>query len=99
MIFDAVSQHKSGVLSMESLRAKTAPASSGQVSIHSDESQQPETHDQRILFTDQFPTLKEAEQLLITEALKRSNGIQTIAAQMLGMTRRALNNRLSRTRQ
>jgi transcriptional regulator with GAF, ATPase, and Fis domain len=81
---------------MESLRAKTAPASSGQVSIPS---QQPETHDQKIIFTDQFPTLREAEQLQIAEALKRSNGIQTIAAQMLGMTRRALNNRLSRTRQ
>ena len=34
----------------------------------------------------------------LAEALKRSNGIQTIAAQMLGMTRRALNNRLSRAR-
>jgi DNA-binding NtrC family response regulator len=98
MIFDAVSQHKGGVLSMESIRAETAPASCSEVSIGVNEPLHPETHDQRIIFTDQIPTLKEAEQLLIAEALKRSDGIQTIAAQMLGMTRRALNNRLSRSR-
>lgn len=98
MIFDAVSQHRSGVLCMESFRAKTAPAGSAAVTSYAGESQSLQTRDQRIIFTDQIPTMKEAEQLLIAEALKRSNGIQTIAAQMLGMTRRALNNRLSRAR-
>jgi DNA-binding NtrC family response regulator len=98
MIFDAVSQHKGGVLSMESVRAKTAPATSSQFLSGPDEPQQSQIHDQKIIFTDQIPTLKEAEQQLIAEALKRSNGLQTIAAQMLGMTRRALNNRLSRSR-
>ena len=38
------------------------------------------------------------EELLIAEALKRANNNQGIAAQMLGLTRRALNNRLSRSR-
>ena len=56
-----------------------------------------------LLFTDLLPTLdrlpvlKDAEQLLIMEALKRSDGNQTIAAQLLGMSRQALNNRLNRT--
>src|SRR5688572_4480605 len=99
MIYDAVSQHKSGVLSMESLRGKTAPPTSAQVSSQSDESQYPHTQDQRTKFTDQTPTLKEAEQLLIAEPLKRSNEIQTMAAKMLGMTRRALTTPLTRTRQ
>jgi len=50
-----------------------------------------------IIFTDAFPTLKEAENLIITEALKRADGNQSIAADLLGMSRRALNNRLSRS--
>jgi len=98
LIFDAVSQHKGGVLSMESIRAKTVQGASSDSPSGADGSQQSQVHDQRIIFTDQIPTLKEAEQQLIAEALKRSNGLQTIAAQMLGMTRRALNNRLSRSR-
>jgi transcriptional regulator with GAF, ATPase, and Fis domain len=32
-----------------------------------------------------------------SEALRRANGNQTIAAQLLGLSRRALNNRLRRT--
>ena len=96
MIFDAVSRHKSGVLSMESFKKKISPRPGtsfekiGQV-CEGEESKQ-------IIFTDQLPTLKEAEQLLITEALRRSDSNQTIAARMLGLTRRALNNRLSRSR-
>lgn len=46
-----------------------------------------------------LPAIKEAEQLLVDEALRRSNGNQTIAAQLLGMTRAALNKRLTRARQ
>lgn len=45
-----------------------------------------------------LPAIKEAEQLLIDEALRRSNGNQTIAAQLLGMTRSALNKRLTRAK-
>ena len=45
-----------------------------------------------------LPTLKEAEFILIAEALRRAEGNQTIAAKMLGITRRALNNRLQRIR-
>jgi two-component system nitrogen regulation response regulator GlnG len=45
-----------------------------------------------------LPSLKEAEQMLIDEALRRSNGNQTLAAQLLGMTRSALNKRLTRAK-
>ena len=47
-------------------------------------------------FNEFLPTLKEAEFILIAEALRRSEGNQTIAAKLLGITRRALNNRLQR---
>lgn len=100
MIFDSVSRHRRGVLSTVSFREKMghepgieAIASSNTLK----ESQLPsDSENERIVFTDQLPTLKEAEQILIAEALNRSKGNQTIAAQLLGLSRRALNNRLKR---
>jgi DNA-binding NtrC family response regulator len=50
------------------------------------------------LFPGRFPTLREAEDAVIEEALKRAEGNQTIAAELLGVSRRALNNRLRRKR-
>lgn len=47
-------------------------------------------------FSENLPTLKQAEQLLIDESLERSGGNQSIAAQILGISRQALNNKLNR---
>jgi DNA-binding NtrC family response regulator len=41
-----------------------------------------------------LPSIKEADQLLIQEALRRSGGNKSQAAALLGMTRQALGNRL-----
>ena len=96
MIFDAVSQHKSGILSMDSFKEKIKSESSEQTSS---QLKIIKTSDKKkAFFSDELPTLKETENLLIDEALKRANGNQTIAAQLLGLTRRALNNRLSRNK-
>jgi DNA-binding protein Fis len=46
-----------------------------------------------------LPTLKKIEQLLIDEALNRSNGNQSIAALSLGISRQALNKRLKKANQ
>lgn len=97
MIFDAVSQHKSGVLSMETFKPHiSAPAKPGEgekilpsAAAGSGES---------VAFGEQLPSMKEVENLLIEEALKRADGNQTIAARLIGMTRKALNNRLIRSR-
>jgi DNA-binding protein Fis len=40
--------------------------------------------------------LKKATDALIAEALRRTDGNQTLAAKLLGMTRTALNKRLTR---
>ena len=40
------------------------------------------------------PTLKQAEERVIREALERAGGNQSVAAKMLGITRQALNRRL-----
>jgi DNA-binding NtrC family response regulator len=91
MILDAVSSHQLGKLSMEvfksylrqkhpALDIDSKQVSSGEASL--------------ISFSEQFPTFKQAEQSLISEAMKRAKGNQAIAAQMLGITRQALNKRL-----
>lgn len=43
-----------------------------------------------------LPTIKKGTELLIDEALKRTSGNQSLAASMLGISRQALNRRLSR---
>jgi transcriptional regulator with PAS, ATPase and Fis domain len=93
MIFDAVSSHKSGKLSMDLLKAhisKVHPFSRTETEDSVPEKRSP------IGFSDQLPTLKEIEQLLIDEAMKRSNGNQSIAALSLGISRQALNKRLKK---
>ena len=48
-------------------------------------------------YSDVLPTLKEAEQNLIDEALRRADNNQTIAAELLGISRPALHKRLKRS--
>jgi DNA-binding NtrC family response regulator len=94
IIFDAVSMHKSGVMSLESIKEKVFVKENSKASNGGME--QVIVQNERIIFNDQIPTLKETEDILINEALKRAKGNQTIAARLLGISRRALNNRLQR---
>lgn len=95
MIFDAISLHKRGVLSLESIRKRVQQA-------HLNGTDKPASistqgTDEPLSIPAQFPTMKEAEDFIIDEALRRADGNQSIAADMLGLSRRALNNRLHRT--
>ena len=90
MVFDAMSTHKNRTLSMDSFKEYLRlrrPNLEEEVRNH------PET---RTPFADlpQLPSIKEASYLLVLEALNRANGNQAIAAEMLGITRQALNWRL-----
>jgi two-component system, NtrC family, response regulator HydG len=92
LVYDAVARHPSGpVLSMGCFRR----------AIRLDSSPPAET----ILSTDwpvdrpeRLPTLKEAEEHLIQEALARAEGNQGVAATFLGISRPALNRRLANLR-
>ena len=90
MIHDAVARHRSGVLSMDSLRKAIGPAGpfDGRVA--------PAGGEASLSIPGHFPTLKEAEEFLVAEALKRSRDNQGVAATLLGITRQALNKRLIR---
>ncbi len=97
MIFDAVSMENTNTLSSSYVNGLLAR--NGHVQIQASNmvlSQYTSVKDWAD--SPQMPFLKEAENMLIDEALKRANNNQTIAAQLLGMTRSALNKRLSRGR-
>ena len=94
IIYDAVSLHKSGILSLDSIRQKLADQMEDEKVKPSNGGE--EIEDAPIAITGRFPTLRETEESLIREALRRSDGNQTIAADMLGISRRALNNRIIR---
>ena len=96
MVYDAVSSHKSGKLSLDMFKVHVARPSA--VSGTNPE-EIPRFENQLIIFTDQLPTLKQAEQMLVDEALQRSKGNQSIAALSLGISRQALNKRLQKARQ
>jgi DNA-binding NtrC family response regulator len=99
MVFDAVSRHQSGVLSMDSFRSKIGHDQTHQMTEPEAQEALPVAGEKQIGFPEQLPTLKEAERMLIAEALERADGNRTIAAQLLGLSRRALSNRLSRAQE
>jgi DNA-binding NtrC family response regulator len=91
MVFNAVSSHKFGKLSMESFKSHIYQ----KIPSFETELKQLSKEEKVLLsFSEQLPTLKQAEQLLIDEAMKRANDNQSIAALNLGITRQALNRRL-----
>jgi DNA-binding NtrC family response regulator len=94
MILDAVSSHKSGKLSMDVFKSYIRQK---QPTMETDLKNLLKSENILASFSEQLPTLKQTEQLLISEAMKRANGNQAIAAQWLGITRQALNKRLKQT--
>ncbi|HOX86954.1 MAG TPA: sigma-54 dependent transcriptional regulator [bacterium] len=93
IIFDAISRHQKGILSLDAIRERVGYSGNHD---HELRAQIDFAIDRKIAFGDVLPSLKEIVDLLIQEALARSEGNQTIAARMIGITRRALNNRLHR---
>ena len=92
LIYDAISLHKSGILSLEPIRKKLFDQLEDDKRVTTKE----EIEDSPIAITGRFPSLKETEDAIIREALKRADNNQTIAADLLGISRRALNNRIQR---
>ena len=98
LIFDAISLHTSGILSLESIRKQLADCHQEGNAKGEQTGRNTSSSDKSLLFPGRFPTLKEAEDAVIEEALERAERNQTIAAELLGISRRALNNRLRRHR-
>lgn len=94
MVFEAVSHHKSHTLSMDSFKNHMSDyghmipdmdrAGEAPGGIFSD--------------VDKLPTLKEAHDLLIEEAIQRAKGNQSVAAGLLGISASGLSKALRRAR-
>jgi DNA-binding NtrC family response regulator len=96
MILDAVSSHQSGKLSMDVFKSYIRPK---QPLFDMDSKELLQGENIPVSFSEKLPTLKQTEQLLVSEAMKRASGNQAIAAQLLGITRQALNKRLKQASQ
>lgn len=97
MVFDAVSTHKSGILSLEVFKNHIRTyrkREHGEAEI-SKETAAAENSD-LIIFPSKLPTIKQATHFLVEEALKRADSNQSIAAEMLGISQQALSKRLKK---
>jgi DNA-binding NtrC family response regulator len=99
IIFDAVSRHKSGVLSLEVFRAHIAKHQRREKGLVPDLVAPEEAGSRTVSFGENLPTIKQATDLLVAEALKRSGGNQSIAAGLLGISQQALSKRLQKKNQ
>jgi DNA-binding NtrC family response regulator len=99
LVFDAVARHQGAVLSLHSFKEVLGDTT------HFAAAETPAEPPAALMasFPEQLPTLKEAEEALIealvTEALRRADDNQGIAAGLLGISRQALNQRLRRRQQ
>ena len=92
MGFEALSQHTSHMLSSQSF--KTHIQSHRDTESHSPVETVPD--DAPFAYFAKLPTLNEAPRLLITEALRRAEGNQTVAANLLGISRSGLSKAVKR---
>ena len=92
-IYDAVSRHESGVLSLQPFKDVIEE---GKESVELNDHEAGHDNNNMSGFFNQFPTLKAAEEYLIDRALEQAKGNQGSAASILGISRKALNKRLSR---
>jgi two-component system response regulator HydG len=91
LVADAVSRHRAGILSMESFRRVVGAGQRSAPALAEDGLGQ----SSEVFFTG-LPTLKQAEEFLVRRAMDQAKSNQGIAAQLLGITRQALNKRLVR---
>lgn len=92
MIFDAVSRHQKGILSMATFQDYIQKQrKGGTIEILPGQTNE-------IIFPATLPTIEEATHALLLEALNRSKGNQSIAARMLGISQQAVNKRLKKSK-
>jgi DNA-binding NtrC family response regulator len=87
MIMDAVSKQSEKMLSLKPFRE--AMGRDAQLLSR-------EQKEGLIIFRERLPTLAQADEILITEAMRRAKGVQSTAAMLLGITPQALGKRLNR---
>jgi len=94
LVFDGVARHRGVTLALASFKEaiSAGPDVVGGRELESEEAGLPAG-------ADRLPTLRESEDRLVEEALRRADGNQGVAAGLRGLSRQALNKRLSRRRE
>lgn len=87
LVFDAVARHAGGMLSLDTFRAVLGR--DGELTSSTALPQE------TVRFGETIPTLKEMRVILFEEAIRRSGDNQSVAAQLLGISRQALNKYLN----
>lgn len=94
MVFDAVAQHRGGILSLASFHRHMDQSARAEQEDPADRtSSDPSTN---IFSGRHLPTLQTATRLLVAEALRRTGGNQGAAARLLGISRRTVNRYLTK---
>lgn len=92
LIHDALSRHKSKVLSLNLFHERLRIGEDSLFEVDAASSED-------IIFPDRLPTLKQATEALVNEAMRRADNNQSIAARFLGVTQQALSHRLKKARE
>jgi DNA-binding NtrC family response regulator len=87
MVYDAVSVHKDHILSLETFKKAIGPVGGKHPAA-------PPIDRNLFAGVERLPTFSEAADLLVTEAMTRAGGNQTIAARLLCISQPALSKRL-----
>lgn len=95
MMYDAVSSHQSKMLSMRVFIEHINRNSGGMPNLGSGEKSGESDSDWTVNL-ENLPTLKQATENLVREALRRTDGNQSVASKLLGITPQALSARLKK---
>jgi transcriptional regulator with GAF, ATPase, and Fis domain len=97
MVFKAVSLHKAKMLSLDPFKSHIRDNRDAR-NVEA-VSMTPSSYPQWLVdpTNDSFPTLKQAQKMLIQLAMKRAGNSQSIAAHLLGITPQALSKRLKKS--
>ena len=91
MVFDALTRHESGVLSTSFFKSYIGQKNSDDHPVP-----QGSPDESKISFVGRFPTLREVEDFFIDEAMTRSQGNQSVAARLLGVSQSTLSRRFKK---
>lgn len=92
MAYDAMSVHKTKMLSMDVFKRAMDKQLPQKISAASPPTEEPQVFNP----SEPLPTLHDVSNLLVTEAMRRAEGNQSIAARLIGVSQPALSKRLKK---
>jgi DNA-binding NtrC family response regulator len=92
MVYDAAAKHESKLLSMRSFEEYIGISQKAEQSALKEKKEE----GNGIIYPETLPSLENANKSIIKEALKRSDGNQSLAAKLLGISQQTLNYRVKK---